>query len=55
MTDTVKGLPKVKVNHIRATSIEDAFVNGMESKKKLLQGGLIPKKTKLTDGDTICN
>ena len=47
MTNTVKGLPEVKVDHIRVTGTENTLINGVESKKKLLQGRSTLKETKL--------
>ena len=53
MAYTVKGLPEVKINHFGMTGMKDAFVDGLESKKKLLKRRSTRKETKLAVGDAV--
>ena len=55
MADTVKGLPEVKIDHFPTSWIEDAFVDGVERKKKLLKGRLTLKETEPIVGDMVRN
>ena len=55
MADTVKGLPEVEIDHFAMSEIEDAFIDGVERKKKLLKGRSTLKETKLIVGDIIRN